>query len=166
MTDIAFSYDFPNFCSDILNGGVKVQLVFDRNNPNRVVLETRLSPGNPWLVHRNFTASGSLIVSLCRFSEGQQFRLRSSVRPASAQSFPLDAGSSPSEDDFAELADRVTTLENSNPANAPETGSPSNVSRIIAVDANGKTCSVKPDALVDHELSANSEYDIIARLHK
>lgn len=114
MTDIAFFYDKSFFYSPILNGGIKVQVGFATKCPVRVVLETRLSSSNPWVVHRNFTASGSLIVSIVRFAEGQQFRLRSSRRPSSAQSSVLDAGSFPSDADFNELSKRVTDLEEGN----------------------------------------------------
>ena len=111
MTDITFSYDNTHFYSETLSGGIKVQLVFPTKNPIRVVLETRLSSDNPWVIHRNFTANGSLIVSITRFVEGQQFRLRSSYRPLSAQYSTLDAGDSPSEEDFNELTGRVDVLE-------------------------------------------------------
>lgn len=114
MTDIAFSYGNSFFYSSVLNGGVKVQLVFPTKDPIRVVLETRLSSSNPWVIHRNFTANGSLIVSLNRFSEGQEFRLRSSYRPVSAQSSPIDTGSSPSDEELNELSNRVTDLEEGN----------------------------------------------------
>ncbi len=165
MTDITFSYDYPFFYSSILQGGIKVQLVFPTKAPVRVVLETRLSSSNPWIIHRNFTASGSLIISIHRYSEGQEFRIRTYHRPDSAQAYPLDTGSAPSEDDFNALSDRVQALEDNDLTQAPEIDSAQHVTRIIGVDMNGKPCSVKPKDSVDNVLSSQLDYDLIARSH-
>lgn len=116
MTAIDFYYhtEDSNFYSSTLEGGVNVQLTFNTPNPVRVTLETRLDEDLPWTFMRTMMASESLLFSLSRYAEGQQFRVRCSVRPATANHSPIDSGAVPTDEEFNELTQRVVDIEEGN----------------------------------------------------
>lgn len=115
MTEIPFNYEHPNFVSTIFNGGVQLQVTMPTDKPTVIALDTRLSADNGWATARRLTVTGTLVFSIFRYADGQQFRIRSFIRPAAVSSTPVVIPESPETAAvISDLSQRMIDLEEGN----------------------------------------------------
>ena len=110
MENLSFTKNGSSFVSDAFFGGISVQLAFNEEEAVRIVIMTSLDSSLGWDRIRNVTATRTVVFSIPKLAEGQQFRIMSPIEPSAAVIAPLSQHGVSSEE-LASIEARLSDLE-------------------------------------------------------